>query len=315
MHTEWKELLIRDHEIAEQVFDAGQKAFEQEAGPSRDMVGKLLKYFVEYADRIHNHKEEDHLFPLIEERGVPRNGGPLAVMLAEHEQSRQIMEKFGPLATDYADGKLEDFPELKKLYFEYTELLKGHYWKENDILYPMAERVMSPEDGQKVLEGIHTIEATYGENTRETYYALADEIIKMGEVKDLIHNLDLDTIGAIFNKLPIEISFVDANDKVRYFSHENQEKIFPRTRGSIGMAVQSCHPQKSVHMVDQILEDFRAGKREVAEFWIDFGPKMVHIRYWPIFDKDGKYEGTLEGVQDVTGIRALEGQRRILDEA
>ena len=115
-------------------------------------------------------------------------------------------------------------------------------------------------------------------------------------------------LAAILNTLPVELSFVDEDDTVRYFSHEHGEKIFPRTRGVIGMKVQNCHPQKSVHVVNRILADFKAGTREVAEFWIEMGGRFLHIRYWPVRDPAGDYLGCLEIVQDVTGIRALTGR-------
>ncbi len=121
-------------------------------------------------------------------------------------------------------------------------------------------------------------------------------------------------MAAILNTLPVELSFVDKDDKVRYFSHENGEKIFPRTRGVIGMAVQNCHPEKSVHLVNRILADFKAGTRTVAEFWIEMGGRFVHIRYFPVRGPEGEYLGTLEVVQDVAGIRALTGERRLLAE-
>ena len=136
-----------------------------------------------------------------------------------------------------------------------------------------------------------------------------------GEVKDLAYGLDHETIGAMLNTLPIELSFVDADDTVRYFSHENHPKIFPRTRGAIGMKVQNCHPRKSVHLVNRILEDFKAGRREVAEFWIKLQGTEVHIRYWPVLGTGGEYLGCLETVQDITPIKALSGERRLLDES
>lgn len=108
---------------------------------------------------------------------------------------------------------------------------------------------------------------------------------------------------------------VGAEDTVRYFSHENHAKVFPRTRGAIGMKVQNCHPGKSVHLVNRILEDFKAGKRDVAEFWITLQAREIHIRYWPVLGDNGEYLGCLETVQDITSIKALTGERRLLDEA
>jgi len=311
--SEWKELLMRDHETTEKVFEAGERAFSNGA-PDPAMVRELLRYFVEYVDGCHNKKEENHLFPLIEERGMPREGGPLAVMLQEHETSKGLLERLKPLASSYSDGDAGVLDELRTVYLEYINLLKQHFWKENDILYPMAERVLSAEDGANVVRGIEQTEQAVSPDARERYYKLADELMKWGQIKDLCHNLDHDTLGAILNTLPVELSFVDANDTVRYFSHENHPKIFPRTRGAIGMQVQNCHPQKSVHMVNRILADFKAGKRNVAEFWINMGEKFIHIRYWPVRSAAGEYLGCVETVQDVASIRALEGQKRLLDD-
>jgi len=306
---------MRDHETTEKVFEAGEKAFSAPGSPDRRVVSQLLEYFTEYVDGCHNRKEEDHLFPLIERRGVPREGGPLAVMLQEHQQSRDLLAKLKPLAEDFIAGRAEDAVQLHSVYAEYTELLKNHFWKENDILYPIARRVMSDDDGAAVVKGIEAAEAALGEGTRTRYYSLAQQIIEAGQVKDLAHNLDHDTLAAILNTLPVELSFVDADDTVRYFSHENHTKIFPRTRGAIGMKVQQCHPAKSVHLVNQILHDFKAGKRDVAEFWIDLQGMKVHIRYWPVRGPGGEYLGCLETVQDVTGIQELSGERRLLDES
>ncbi|HSM93627.1 MAG TPA: PAS domain-containing protein, partial [Anaeromyxobacteraceae bacterium] len=152
-------------------------------------------------------------------------------------------------------------------------------------------------------------------STRERYWRLAEEIVSLVELKDLSWGLAPEVLAAILNTLPIELSFVDHEDRVRYFSHERGEKIFARSRGAIGTEVQNCHPQRSLHMVNQILEDFRAGRRSVAEFWIDMGPRKIHIRYWAVRDDAGRYLGCLETVQDVTGIQKLTGQKRLLDTA
>lgn len=313
MSDEWAKLLMRDHETHEKVFEAGERAFARPEGPAPEMIGKILDYFVGYLDSVHNTKEEEHLFPLIEERGVSRDGGPLAVMLQEHEQSRELLAELKPLVEAYAKGN-GDLAAVKRVYAVYINLLKDHFWKENDILYPMAQRVMTPEDGDAVVAGIEKVEAAAGPDTRARYYALADEIMSWGEIKDLIFGLDHQTIGAIMNTLPIELSFVDADDTVRYFSHENHDKIFPRTRGAVGMKVQNCHPQRSVHLVNKILADFKAGKRDVAEFWIDMNGMKVHIRYWPVRGPNGEYLGCLEGVHDIAPLQKIEGQRRLLDE-
>jgi DUF438 domain-containing protein len=120
-------------------------------------------------------------------------------------------------------------------------------------------------------------------------------------------------VNRVLSHLPIEISYVDADDTVRYFT-QTQERLFPRSPAIIGRKVQKCHPPASVHRVQRILDDFRAGQRDEAEFWIQMKGKFIHIRYFAVRDERGAYQGTLEVVQDVTHIRALQGERRLLDE-
>ncbi len=314
MSESWADLLIHDHQTTEQVFDAVERALSGPSAPSPDLLRDAARYFREYVDGCHNKKEENHLFPLIERRGIPRQGGPLAVMLSEHEQSRAILPRLLDLIHAYVGGDGGVLDDLRLVFGEYASLLKNHFWKENDILYPMARRVMTDADAEAVVSGIEATEAALGEHARARYCALAERVIAGGGVEDLSFGVDREVMAAMLNTLPVELSFVDKDDTVRYFSHENGEKIFPRTRGVIGTAVQNCHPQKSVHLVNRILADFKAGRRTVAEFWIELGGRFVHIRYFPVRNPRGEYLGTLEVVQDVSGIRALTGERRLLSE-
>ncbi|MBM4452291.1 MAG: DUF438 domain-containing protein [Chloroflexi bacterium] len=119
-------------------------------------------------------------------------------------------------------------------------------------------------------------------------------------------------VEAIFNNLPVDITFVDKDDRVRYFS-QSSERIFPRTKAVIGRTVQQCHPQKSVHVVNQILDDFRSGKRNMAQFWINLKGRLVYIRYFAVRDSKSGYLGCLEVTQDITDIKKIEGEKRLLD--
>ena len=125
-------------------------------------------------------------------------------------------------------------------------------------------------------------------------------------------SLSKEEIEAILNTLPVDISFVDANDAVKYFN-KAEKRIFARTKAVIGRKVQLCHPQKSVHIVNKILETFKTGKKDVAEFWITMNNRLIHIRYFAVRDKNGKYLGTMEVTQDLTDIKKIEGQKRLLD--
>ena len=124
--------------------------------------------------------------------------------------------------------------------------------------------------------------------------------------------LTLKQLNRMLVSMPVEFSFVDENDEVRYYSGHD-ERIFPRSPAVIGRKVQNCHPQKSVHMVNAILEAFRAGTRNVAEFWIPFQGKFLHISYYAVRDEDGRYLGTLEVTQDISKLQQLKGEKRLLD--
>ena len=128
----------------------------------------------------------------------------------------------------------------------------------------------------------------------------------------MIENLKPEIIEAMLDSIPIEISFVDENDEVKYFN-KNGDRIFPRPRSIVGKKVQQCHPQKSLHKVLQILEAFKNGKKDAIEFWINLKGRQIYIRYFPVRDKDGKYLGTLEVSQDITDIKKIEGEKRLLD--
>jgi len=119
-------------------------------------------------------------------------------------------------------------------------------------------------------------------------------------------------LRGLFGALPLDITFVDADDRVRYFS-EGPDRVFARSKAILGRKVQHCHPPKSVHIVEQIVDDFKSGRQSVAEFWITLHGKFVHIRYFAVRDETGTYQGTLEVTQDLTRLRALAGERRLLE--
>ena len=129
----------------------------------------------------------------------------------------------------------------------------------------------------------------------------------------MLETLSTETLENIFDTLPVEVSFVDGADTVRYYSKGDQ-RIFRRTPAVIGLKVQDCHPQKSLHKVEQVVSDLKAGRRDVAEFWIDLKGRKIYIRYFPVRDKAGKYLGILEVTQDITDLQKITGEKRLLEE-
>ena len=128
----------------------------------------------------------------------------------------------------------------------------------------------------------------------------------------MLETLSTETLEAIFDTLPVDLTFVDEADTVRYYSRGDQ-RISRRTPAVIGRKVQDCHPQKSVHKVNQVLSELKAGRRNVAEFWIDLEGRKIYIRYFAVRDRTGKYIGTLEVTQDITDLQKITGEKRLLD--
>lgn len=128
----------------------------------------------------------------------------------------------------------------------------------------------------------------------------------------MIENLSKEQLAGILEALPVEVSFVDENYLVRFWN-KHETRIFKRPVSVVGKSVQNCHPKHSVDKVNQILSDFKSGKRDSAEFWIDLKGRKVYIRYFAVRDKTGRYLGTLEVTQDITEIKKIEGEKRLLE--
>jgi len=129
----------------------------------------------------------------------------------------------------------------------------------------------------------------------------------------MLETISIEMLEAIFDTLPVDLTFVDDTDTVRYYS-KGDKRIFRRTPAVIGRKVQDCHPQKSLHKVEQVVSELKSGRKNVAEFWIDLKGRKIYIRYFAVKDKQGTYLGTLEVTQDITDLQKITGQKRLLDE-
>jgi DUF438 domain-containing protein len=187
-------------------------------------------------------------------------------------------------------------------------------YKEEQILLPIClERFTADEWAE-----IWASSPRYGwclveprEGYKPSGVTAADTSPASGGVSLPTGTLSLEQLAAIFSTLPVDLTFVDADDRVAFFS-EGPSRVFARSRAIIGRMVQNCHPPRSVEVVERILSDFREGRQNVAEFWIQFMGRFVHIRYFAVRGEGSRYLGTLEVTQDVGPIRALEGERRLL---
>jgi len=262
----------------------------------------------------HYLREENILFPYLEKHNFV---GPSSVMWAIHDDVRAGWKTLEALLADAPD---ED--RVAEVFEPLATAIREMFYKEENILFPTALEKLSEEEWMAIRDQEAEVGYCYLEPGHQwppgtTLEGASPPVEERSVTGDLLH---LDTgaltageVNRLLTHLPIDVTYVDAEDTVRYFS-QGRERIFPRSPAIIGRKVQQCHPPASVHRVQRILDDFRAGRRDEAEFWIQIQGKFIHIRYFAVRDEQGEYQGTLEVSQDVTGIRALEGERRLLDE-
>jgi DUF438 domain-containing protein len=196
-------------------------------------------------------------------------------------------------------------------------MLSSHFYKENNILFPTALQVIAGDEWKDIRHQFD--ELGYCCFTPEPARVIIDKgeaPASKPEVEGMVSfetgALSAEELEALLNTLPVDVTFVNKDDTVRYFS-ESKDRIFPRAKAIIGRKVQQCHPQKSVHVVNQILDDFRSGKRDVAHFWINLKGRLIYICYFAVRGKNGDYLGCLEVTQDITAIKKIEGEKRLLD--
>jgi DUF438 domain-containing protein len=313
---QWFELLVGEHEMIERAMGVLRGELEKVDAAAHDpwTLQRAIDFLLEFGDRIHNQKEEQVLFPLMVERGIPESG-PIRVMLMEHEAERTLLQDMFAQADTLAQMPPEARAEYRRRGFEYLTIRAEHIWKENDVLYPMGRRVFSEEDGRYLVGEFQRISTeAYGEAAAQKFADMLQEVEVGSQVrKSLLHNLSMAQIDAIMETLPVEVTFVDANDTVAYFNRLDKEKIFVRTRSVVGRKVQKCHPQKSVDAVQRVIDGLKDGSLEEGKFWIDFGGDKVLIRYLPVRDQKGTYLGVLEVTQRIGEIQKLSGQKRLLD--
>jgi DUF438 domain-containing protein len=262
----------------------------------------------------HYQRKEHLLFTCLERHGIT---GPSKVMWAKDDQVRKLLKDLSAALragdTTVAEWKLLAATTGSAAANSVHEMI----YKEEHILLPVClERFTADEWAE-----IWAASPRYGwclMEPRQGYQPVdlqaADRSSAPGGVALPTGTLALEQLIAIFSTLPVDLTFVDADDRVAFFS-EGPNRVFARSRAIIGRMVQNCHPPQSVDVVERILSDFREGRQNVAEFWIQFVGRFVHIRYFAVRSQDGRYLGTLEITQDVGPIRALQGERRLLEYA
>lgn len=262
----------------------------------------------------HYLRKEYLLFPYLERNEIT---GPPKVMWGKHDEIReQLKGCLEVLHTkDLTKGDLTAALDL--LFYPTLQALTDMVQKEEEILFPMSMDVLTTDDWwsihKQTLEFGFCLYDPQVEWKPEGMTGDADEtgIATDGSIQLPSGSFTAKEIMAILNTVPFDMTFVDKNDKVKYFT-QGKERIFVRNRSIINRDVRLCHPPGSTHIVEKILEDFKTGKASHAPFWIQMKGKFIKIEYFALRDENGEYLGTLEVSQDLNENRALEGERRIL---
>jgi PAS domain S-box-containing protein len=264
----------------------------------------------------HYLREENVLFPTLEKHGVSE---PPAIMWMEHNRIREIKKKFHNTVEKWNTMPYSDFKKrLSKDAGPLCSILPDHFFKENNILFPTALQVVTDKEWEDVRKEFDEIGyPTFTPSNVLVAFQATGAAPKTGKPAANAWQFETGSLSkeeaeAILDTLPVDISFIDKDDRVKYFN-KAEKRIFVRTKAVIGRSVQLCHPQKSVHIVNKIIEAFTTGEEDTAEFWITMNNRLVHIRYFAVRDKNGKYLGTMEVTQDLTDLKKIEGERRLLD--
>lgn len=309
--------------------------------PRESDVAAFAESFARFREiEKHYARKENQLFPALEHKGFT---GPTKVMWGKHDEIRQLVREADSLAT------ARDWKGVRAKVKSLEGAVKKMIFLEEKILYPTAAKKLGdvewatikrgePEIGYawvtpsnlwdaeiaKALAAAHGGPSAAGSAAPATgaapgaYAAIGPPADPgtggsgAGEVKLSEGLLTGAQIDLLLKALPFDVTFVDENDVVRYYS-ATEHRIFPRSPAIIGRAVQNCHPHKSVDVVNDIIKSFREKKKTVAEFWIRSQGAFIHIRYFPLYDAAGAYRGVIEVSQEISGVRALEGERRLLD--
>ncbi|MHA1516266.1 MAG: PAS domain-containing protein, partial [Candidatus Heimdallarchaeaceae archaeon] len=274
-----------------------------------------IENIVDLLQKSENHylREENVLFSYLEKYGVTQ---PPKIMWIEHDRIRDLEKNLISLIKNKGDHDFPTFLEKFHLYAHgLAEMLASHFPKENKILYPTAMKLLKDSDWVEVRKQFDDI----------GYFSLSPDVIpaeaKIEETKPVIVDekqvdlgtgvLDLEILQQIFKTLPVDTTFVDKDDVVKFYS-EGPDRVFIRTPSVIGRLVENCHPSKSVDKVMKIIESFKNKTLDKAEFWLELGDRLIFIRYFPVRNKAGEYLGVLEVTQDITDIRKIEGEKRLL---
>jgi len=255
----------------------------------------------------HYVRKEQLLFPYLEKYGI---NGPSVNMWRMDDYIRDAIKESKRKLIDY-NGKKQDILEQAAYIINQVNAM---IYREETILFPMSLDQLTEDEWIKIAHESDQIGYCLTSPAgiwKPERKKLDENTISEGYIKLETGFLSLKQLELILNHLPVDVTFIDADDVVRYFSN-GKERIFARTKAVIGRTVQNCHPPKSAHVVKDLLQDFKSGKKDTEDFWIKFRDQYIYIRYFAVRDENNQYVGTLEFTQNIDPIQAITGEKRIL---
>jgi uncharacterized protein len=299
--------------------DALKKLFELLATTVDDqavqtMVGLARVRFQALTDvEKHYLRKENLLFPYMEQHGIT---GPPKVMWGKHDETRALLKAAVSSFDQASRVKKDEVMGLVELLWKpAAKAIEDMIYKEEEILLPMCMDALTQQEWYQIYsQSLEFGFCLFDPTTAWKPEGVTEEpssVSGVGKVKLPSGSFTPEELTAILNTIPFDLTFVDADDTVRFFT-QGSERIFARNRAILGRKVQLCHPPSSTHIVQQILDDFRSGKEDRAPFWIEMKGQFIHIEYLALRDTSGKYLGTLEVSQNLTEKRALTGEQRLL---
>lgn len=255
---------------------------------------------------LHYIKKENILFPYIE-KAFPQYRC-LQLMWSFHDDFRRSLKVLDVILQDTLPDKELLNKEIGKLFFVVLPIV----FREEQIVFPVALRAIPEKAWIEMMEQSYDTEWCFIEEPDRKYNTNQSSFSLNGKINLGTGFLNPEQVIMLLNNLPVDITFIDENDEVLYFSGA-KDRIFPRSKAIIGRKVQNCHPPESVHIVNEIITAFRNGQNDHADFWIQMKSRFINIRYFALRNEQGLYKGTIEVSQDVTEIRSLQGERRLLE--
>ena len=285
--------------------------------PGQEAAGRLRAHVAALAEGDKHYKRKEFLlFPFLEKRGIT---GPPTVMWGKHDEARGLLKTaLEALAAESAPvaGTLKSVARL--VLAPALDAVAEMIFKEENILLPMCLDALTEGEWLEVRDQSAEIGYCLITSVPEWRPAGAPAPATKKAAGQRLQfptgSLSVEELSAMLDSLPFDLTFVDKDDRVGYFTG-GKERVFARNEAVIGRKVQFCHPPSSVHRVTAILEDFKSGKADRAPFWINMKGRFVHIEYFAVRDREGRYLGTLEVTKDITELRKLEGEQRLMPPA